>query len=310
MARLLLTMVLVASVAVELGSETLTMTTTYPSPAGIYRTMVTTDKTYLARDQNGSAVSVGSASQTTPSTLTVYGITTFKSGVNFAGGNVGIGTSTPATLLQVGGGGSGKLSVNSRDNNYGQLQIGNPANWAAQHANTSEASIGFISGATSFGSTPTSMADTSHVWDMGVDNYGNYDGTFGFGNQAHGLVLGITPAGCIVFSDGSTQCQAAAASTPPTPVSCTWNLSSKVISSSYDGAGVTCSSGYPISVSCFNWGNGAPDLSYSTSVYPNGNGAGIAAWCIWNQSADATHRIYQALALCCTGINVTNPYPY
>jgi hypothetical protein len=51
-------------------SETLTMTTYYPSPSGVYRKLVSTAQTFLARD----------------------------------GGNVGIGTSTPANKLSVAGG--------------------------------------------------------------------------------------------------------------------------------------------------------------------------------------------------------------
>jgi len=44
-ALLVLTAALVAAVAIEIGSETLTMTTTYPSPAGIYARLITTGGT-------------------------------------------------------------------------------------------------------------------------------------------------------------------------------------------------------------------------------------------------------------------------
>lgn len=64
-ALFLLVMTLMAAVAVELGSETLTMTTTYPSPAGIYRTIVTTAYTTLARDQGGATLTVGGGTNTT-----------------------------------------------------------------------------------------------------------------------------------------------------------------------------------------------------------------------------------------------------
>jgi hypothetical protein len=85
MARLLLVAVLVTAVAVELGSETLTMTTTYPSPAGIYRSLVTTGgvaggtpyNTDLAR-QTGM-VTIGanqSQSPTIPNVLSVNGSAT------------------------------------------------------------------------------------------------------------------------------------------------------------------------------------------------------------------------------------------
>lgn len=54
----------------ELGSESVTLSTYYPAPSGVYTNMITTSNTYLARD----------------------------------GGNVGIGTSNPAAKLDVSGG--------------------------------------------------------------------------------------------------------------------------------------------------------------------------------------------------------------
>src|SRR5256885_12404034 len=51
-----------SAVVKELGSETLVMTTTYPSPAGIYKTIITTDQTMLARNAGW----VGIANTTPP----------------------------------------------------------------------------------------------------------------------------------------------------------------------------------------------------------------------------------------------------
>src|SRR5262249_40585990 len=73
----------------ELSSESVTLTTYYPAPSGVYSQMITTTNTFLARD----------------------------------GGNVGIGTSSPSTLLQVGkgsaaGGFSGTLLAAAAGNTY------------------------------------------------------------------------------------------------------------------------------------------------------------------------------------------------
>ncbi|MFA6318340.1 MAG: hypothetical protein WC943_13100 [Elusimicrobiota bacterium] len=69
LARWLLVLAMVACSAVELESETLTMTSYYPSPAGVYNKLVTTGNTVLARDR----------------------------------GRVGIGTSAPQGLLDIAG---------------------------------------------------------------------------------------------------------------------------------------------------------------------------------------------------------------
>ncbi len=60
---------LVALAVTETTSESLTLTTYYPAPSGVYAQMITTGNTYLARD--GGAVSVGT--QLSSSTLTVNG---------------------------------------------------------------------------------------------------------------------------------------------------------------------------------------------------------------------------------------------
>jgi hypothetical protein len=76
---LVCTMLLVC--APELGSETVTLSTYYPAPSGVYTKMITTRDAWLARD----------------------------------GGNVGIGTLTPAAKLDV----NGIIRTNS------MMQIGN-----------------------------------------------------------------------------------------------------------------------------------------------------------------------------------------
>lgn len=64
-----LAILIIQALPLALSSETVTMTTYYPAPYGGYATILTTGNTYLARD----------------------------------GGNVGIGTGTPAAKLDVAG---------------------------------------------------------------------------------------------------------------------------------------------------------------------------------------------------------------
>lgn len=58
----------------ELASESVTLTTYYPAPSGVYTTMITTNNTFLARDAsaNGGQVTVGSANTATGQQLDVY----------------------------------------------------------------------------------------------------------------------------------------------------------------------------------------------------------------------------------------------
>src|SRR5208283_2856049 len=77
-ARLLLLVTLITVFPFELGSETLTMTTTYPSPSGIYNTMVTTGQTTLGRTAGSQVLLVPN------------------------GGKVGIGTVSPQAALDMG----------------------------------------------------------------------------------------------------------------------------------------------------------------------------------------------------------------
>lgn len=55
-----LALILLVWAATKLSSETMTLTTYYPAPVGVYRFMTTTQKTVLARD--GGSVGIGTAS--------------------------------------------------------------------------------------------------------------------------------------------------------------------------------------------------------------------------------------------------------
>ncbi len=65
-----LALLLLFSVCNELSSESVTLTTYYPAPSGVYTQMITTTNTYLARDSG--KVGIGTASPGAP--LDVFGI--------------------------------------------------------------------------------------------------------------------------------------------------------------------------------------------------------------------------------------------
>src|SRR5207249_475218 len=83
-------LLLLSGMAQELASENVTLTTYYPAPSGVYTQMITTGKTYLARD--GGYVDVGTTAA-------------LAAGNEMAimGGNVGIGTTAPGSELTVQG---------------------------------------------------------------------------------------------------------------------------------------------------------------------------------------------------------------
>ncbi len=88
-ARVLLAAALVAAVPYLLFSETLTLSTTYPSPAGIYKKLIATGEAILGRD--GGNVALVPASN--------------------AGGSVVIGGAAPTAKLSVAGGVSASGSI-------------------------------------------------------------------------------------------------------------------------------------------------------------------------------------------------------
>ena len=160
----LLAMALVAAIAVEVGSETLTMTTTYPSPAGIYRTIVTTGNTTLARDIPGTKVTVGSP--TNASALNVIGSASVS-------GNLGVGGGANIT---------GKSYITSSDSTYGVLSLG---------SSSSEASLGFTN-------------NDGYTWVIGIGSWGYPNNAFVIGNGNYGVYCNLpsSGAGWSCSSDG------------------------------------------------------------------------------------------------------------
>ena len=88
--------------APELATESVTLSTYYPAPSGVYTQMITTQNTYLARD--GGGVSIGSQNAAAGA-LDVENPagTPPRNVILNAGLNVGINTTNPRMTLDVNG---------------------------------------------------------------------------------------------------------------------------------------------------------------------------------------------------------------
>ncbi len=84
--RVLLTAAMVFSVATEVASESVSLTTYYPAPSGVYTQLIGTSNTYLARDAGYLDVGTNAV----PSAGTKMAV---------MNGNVGIGTTNPIRAL-------------------------------------------------------------------------------------------------------------------------------------------------------------------------------------------------------------------
>jgi hypothetical protein len=129
--------------------------------------------------------------------LSAGGIGVYADGTTYgiivppSGGSVGIATTQPTTLMQIGNANttSGQFSVYSQDFTNGQIQIGNPNSNA-------EASMGFISGVSSFGDFAGSSNGSNNVWNIGAGNWGIGAGKFSIANAGYGgPVMTFTSAG-------------------------------------------------------------------------------------------------------------------
>ena len=86
--------------APELATESVTLSTYYPAPSGVYTQMITTQNTYLARD--GGGVSIGTRNAPIGA-LDVESSGVRRNVILNAGGYVGINTQSPLMTLDVAG---------------------------------------------------------------------------------------------------------------------------------------------------------------------------------------------------------------
>ena len=98
--RLLMAAGSILSSAAPLACESVTLTTYYPAPSGVYAQMITTGNTYLARDAAASGGKVGIGTFNPQGLLDIEG----TGGIVLNAGNVGIGTASAAHALTVNGG--------------------------------------------------------------------------------------------------------------------------------------------------------------------------------------------------------------
>jgi hypothetical protein len=88
--RCLMASAMIVSAVTEVASESVTLTTYYPAPSGVYSQMITTGNTFLARD--GGYLDVGTTGALAAGTKMAV-----------MGGSVGIGTTSPGYTLDVAG---------------------------------------------------------------------------------------------------------------------------------------------------------------------------------------------------------------
>lgn len=113
----------------ELNSESVTLSTYYPAPSGVYTNMITTGNTFLARD-GGAASRVGVGTTAPGAKLSVagsmavggaYAASAPPADSMIVSGSVGIGLTNPGSALDVvgnvnvasGGGGRGYIKLNA-----------------------------------------------------------------------------------------------------------------------------------------------------------------------------------------------------
>lgn len=128
----------VLAAAPELGSETVTLSTYYPAPSGVYVNMITTGNTYLARD--GGAVGVQNSAPAR--TLDVTG--TFRATSNAdVGGNLAVtGSETVGGNITVTGSatiGNGEALTGALSGAYGLIP--SYAGWASYGTGAGGAAI-------------------------------------------------------------------------------------------------------------------------------------------------------------------------
>jgi hypothetical protein len=101
----------------ELNSESVTLSTYYPAPSGVYTNMITTGNTFLARD-GGAATKVGVGTTAPGAKMAVagsmsvggpYSATVPPANSLIVSGRIGVGVTAPTQALEV----SGSLRISS-----------------------------------------------------------------------------------------------------------------------------------------------------------------------------------------------------
>lgn len=132
--RWLLTAALMLWCAGDTVSESVSLTTYYPAPSGIYTQMITSGNTWLARDSgtNSSYLMVGSNGVAANT-----GTGTGNTRMVVMNGRVGIGTNSPSDLLHVAGNArvsGGNLTVASA----GSVIVGNSSSFQSDQGGSME----------------------------------------------------------------------------------------------------------------------------------------------------------------------------
>lgn len=111
--RVPLVAVMLLSAVGDLNSESVTLSTYYPAPSGVYTNMITTGNTYLARD--GQTVMVGAGTALSKlgvngsMSVGTYATTAAPANSLIVSGRIGAGVPAPTQALEV----SGSLRISS-----------------------------------------------------------------------------------------------------------------------------------------------------------------------------------------------------
>jgi hypothetical protein len=197
--RALMAAAMIFSAVSEVASESVTLTTYYPAPSGVYTQMIVTGNTYLARDSGD--VGIGTANPVAP--LDVSNTT------NGSGGYMHLAGATAPTLTTQGAYiGWNALSGGMGETDFMNNQGGGPGGFAffngAQHTTPAV----FIAGTGSVGIGTVSPGGTLDV--EGAGNVILNAGKVGVGTASPGQVLDVVGSAratdLIASDDGGSHC--------------------------------------------------------------------------------------------------------